>query len=318
MLPNVDVPPLDEVGPLLWREFHLEVVDEFTLDKWEEKIPKYCDCNKNYLVFKQANPPRWNDLEAWKCEIHNLVNAELKKPLVELQDALACWYGKAPCRKPRLVITVATGQDYKRLLQLTSPLMKAYAARCQADFLQLTNQTHEMWQHEKFRVHQFVDQYEQILFLDCDCLVTNTCPDLFKLYPTGLALHDDRPHLLEESWAQTEYNQVMASQGLQNQPLEHVWNTGVVLSDRKSGSAWQPPGAVLPQSHCSEQWLITYQAKLLGVAGLPREFNCQWWFKDFDEKSKHAHIVHFANCPTREYAIQQRLANEPERFAIRG
>ena len=235
-----------------WRPFHTaENPTPESLAIWEAGIP--CgDCKKTYLAIKAANPPRFADWFVCSWEIHNSVNAHLGRSLQSLDDARACWLAIAPCRQPRLVLTIAVGKSFTELLELTRPRMESYATRCNADFIALTNQQFDQWQREKFRTFELAKQYEQTLFLDADCIIRNTCPNLFELYrDSDVAMHDDLPYQvapIDPGWIKPDHDHTMQSQHISPAWNGKLWNSGVVLSSKRAASIWKPPTHRLPDT----------------------------------------------------------------------
>jgi len=216
-------------------------------------------------------------------------------------------------RKKRLLITVATGDEFWRLLGLTRPFFKEYASKCDADFVALMNTTQTWPLYEKFRVHKWAGQYDQTLFVDSDCVIKSDCPNLFDMIPVGqVGLHDDTPLNSGHEWLFRSWQRVMDSQQV-FRPLDkpHVTlNSGVVMCDRDTAFIWSPPEKPLPEIHEAEQvWVQgTIQDRCMDVFKLPRAFNEQWYSQSCEpgsspEKWKRladeAHIVHFAGCPNR-------------------
>lgn len=313
--------PLDQRGAKHWDEFHRQIWTAREYEEWKSRIPSFgCRCKKDFAELEIARPPEFDENGllkfAWKVGIHNDVNEKLNrernagKTIMSEDNALACWHGIAPKRSDRLLVTVATGNTYTRLLTLTRPGFEAYAAKCKADYIEVTNVTSDQWQMEKFRIGELAKQYEQTLFVDSDCVILPNCPDLFDL--PGLRMHDDRLELMQRpsgiEWAQPEYDSVMASQGLLSKPLKRIWNSGVVQCTRETASVWDHPPNRLPDSHCSEQFWVQYQAEKLGVMPLDVRCNFQWWFQDFADRVAEAWIVHFANAPNRFETIKAFLA----------
>ncbi len=297
-----------------WRDFHLELdPSESKLADLESKIA--CGpCRENYYRIKGANPPRFNDWFPWTVEIHNSVNAHVSvdgsHPQFSFSDAKACWFDVAPRAKPRLVITVATGQEYCKILNATRSLMEAYAIRCDADFIALTNKKFEDWKLEKFRVHAFAEQYDQTLFVDADCIIKSTCPDLFAMYPNEIAIHDDMPENAKKTnleWAANELRSVLESQQMDDYPLTRLLNSGLVLCTREK-NPWKPPSHPLPDSHCGEQFLVDHQVGSEFVS-LPVEFNLQWWMNSFWERTDEAYVIHLANLTVDRAGVAKRMAD---------
>ncbi len=200
--------------------------------------------------------------------------------------------------KPRLVITIAIGEAFAKLLELTGPILQRYAADCEADFVALTNTTQQWWGLEKFRIQQFAQAYERTLYVDADVILRDSAPNLFEFVKPGrVAMHDDWLHLPSYDWLFAERKAILESQ---NQPmdfLETTWNTGLVLCDREHASIWDPPTKPFLRSHCAEQLWIENNARQFAFFRLPTELNTQYWMPRFDELLPKAKIVHLANCP---------------------
>lgn len=303
---------LAERGRKHWQRFHSMDLTPDSLAEWEREIPSFgCECEARYKAIKSDNPPRFEDPHKWRWEIHNSVNKHLGYPAVSLADAKAMWLSVAPRTSPRLVVTVAVGQAFRQLLQVTRPSMEQYAKRCNADFLAITNKRESHWHLEKFRAGPLAEQYDQTLFLDADCIVRETCPDLFAMYPDCIAMHDDLPHQTNLSWAAPEHRSVLESQGLQYVDTKRILNTGVILVG-KDVSLWNKPTKPLPSSHCAEQWWIDHQAGE-AVRLLPTEFNTQFWMNDFESRLSTAHIVHLASCLNKLQTAKQILGGSKVR-----
>jgi hypothetical protein len=307
---------LAERGRAHWAELHTctDATPEW-LAEWESRIPRYsCDCHAKYQSLKAAYPPRFGaDWFEWTWVIHNAVRRSLDRPEISLSNARACWLG--PVRhhcgpyRDRLLITVATGRTHEDILAVTRPSLVAYAAKCDADYIELTNTTADWWGYEKFRVYEFARKYAQTLYVDADIWIKSECPDLFSL--DCVAMHDDRVALeaipTGLDWAKPEFDAILRSQQILPRPVGRIWNTGVVLCTRDTADIWQAPEHPLPTSHCAEQWWVTQRCDehSYHVQPLDRRFNNQWWMPDFAERVDDAYIVHWANAPDKARTIRE-------------
>lgn len=300
-----------------WLPLHQYAVDHATdwdpvaaekwFRQWELGIPTVnCSCKKNWEEYSTVHPPVFTSAReffTWGVEAHNYVSEHhAQNPTITVDDALASWWGVAPLRRKRLVITVATGREFSRLLQITRPALEAYADRCQADFVALVNETEAWWGFEKFRVRKFVEQYEQTLFIDADAIPQAGCPNIFELVPLGsVGIHDDWQDLgVYTDWLIGDRRQVYASQGVVGDVDRHVcYNSGVVVCCPATADIWTRPNDELPRDHTSEQTWVEYQCLRHQVTRLPTELNTQWWMPRFREYLPAAQIVHLANCKTR-------------------
>lgn len=84
----------------------------------------------------------------------------------------------------KAVVTLCIG-DANQLGKITHPLLKAYADRIEADFIVINtpklnlNYIH----YEKYQIYDLLNDYERIIYLDTDIIVSPKCPDLFEIVP---------------------------------------------------------------------------------------------------------------------------------------
>lgn len=309
-----------------WLSLHRYAIDNWDswdADKakeyyqyWERTIPSLnCSCRENWRKYTQARPghhtARFTTPEkffemAW--EDHNYVSKNhAGKPTISLGECRALYeyplYApvedvSAPLTNPNAIITVAAGNDYERLLEVSVPLMEEYAKRVQADVIVLTGRTQGWWGLEKLRMTPYVEQYERSLFVDCDVLIKPDAPNIFEHVPSGhIGMHDDAPHISSLEWAVGERSNLWQSQGLDDWQTPYMLNTGVIVLEPLHVNILTPPLRKLPGRHCDEQFWIERQCEGHKVFHLDRKFNHQWYWKDFEEKKDSAYFVHYANCP---------------------
>lgn len=203
----------------------------------------------------------------------------------------------------RLVITVATTQQGAELHEVTGPGQRAYAKKCNADYVAITGESiypgYTMF--DKFRIYPYLDRYDRILFLDADAGVRPNCPDLFDLYPDDIFVaHDDTEFIDAKNWDYwKEVREVSLSQRLPIPKRYRLINSGVVLFSRKHTYLWEPPKYPLATYWCGEQHLeaIRLFNDNLPWAPLPRCFNWMWWINHRHPDpvgEKNAFIVHGA------------------------
>ena len=283
---------------------------------WLARAPRYgCNCPENFAEYLKTTPTMFNGAKEffeWGVIAHNHVSEHhANNPVITLDDAYASYFKQPPLRRDRLVITVATGREFNKLLALTRPAIEAYAESCDADFVALINETEPWWGFEKFRVKSFVDQYEQTLFLDADAIPWPDAPNIFDMVPIGdVGIHDDWPDLNEYTdWLIGDRKQVYESQGFSfdNHLTEVCLNTGVVVCDPSNSFIWDRPTDSLPRDHTSEQTCVEYRCFSTPVINLPTSMNTQWWMPKFNDYLPSAHIVHFANCKSRLLTVAKHM-----------
>lgn len=95
-----------------------------------------------------------------------------------------------------LILTIACGDFYKKMASLTHPTIKNYASKIGADFLCIDekniSETTPHW--EKFQIHDLLDEYDRIAYVDTDVIIRKDCPDIFKEVPKDkLGMFNEAP-----------------------------------------------------------------------------------------------------------------------------
>jgi len=84
-----------------------------------------------------------------------------------------------------LVLTISIGDYYNEVSKLTLPSIKAYAEKIGADFINISefNKYYITQKWNKFHIHELLNKYNRIIYLDIDILVRDDCPNLFDVVP---------------------------------------------------------------------------------------------------------------------------------------
>lgn len=195
-------------------------------------------------------------------------------------------------RLKRAVVTLSIGEKYEKMRAVSEPTFKAYAEKCGADYicidsfkLNLTDPHFEKWQ-----MLELLFDYDRILFIDGDILVTPDAPDLFAMLPySHLAgffedAFEDRSGIIEQSQAK------MGDLGWSKGYL----NSGVGLYSWIHRPLFQKPnGRYLVGPVVGEQDEYNYRIVKYGykVCSLPHFFNhMEMCGRNFDE----SYFIHYA------------------------
>ena len=285
----------------LWSELHLqELYDEAWFAAWKAKVPQVgCNCLVSFDEILEELPEVYGDADAQFLRGIDWHNAVSRKPQVNHSEisydlARMLWRHQRPATgRTRCIVTVATGSKFRELLEVTRPSLKAYAEKCNADFVELTNQTELWWGLEKFRARHFVDQYEETVFIDADCVINPKAPSIFGR-PESLALHDSYKFLNDAEWLKSERNLLASVLGMEFEQRDAGLNSGVVYARREAAAVWTRPPDNIPTSHTAEQTFVEQSAFKIGYSNLEDEWNWQIYFRDFWRHAPDAWIVHFA------------------------
>jgi len=84
-----------------------------------------------------------------------------------------------------IVVTIAIGDHYQQMGLVTHPFMRRYADRIGADFRAITEQclSRSTPHWEKFRIHDILESYDRVFYVDTDALIMPECPNIFNVVP---------------------------------------------------------------------------------------------------------------------------------------
>lgn len=91
-------------------------------------------------------------------------------------------------KKCNAVVTLASGEMFKKIHAVTKPSQLAYARRIGAAYVTMGGDT-QGWdpaipdQWMKMKLFQELENYDRIIFLDADIIVHPECPDLIRIVP---------------------------------------------------------------------------------------------------------------------------------------
>lgn len=148
-------------------------------------------------------------------------------------------------KKENLVLTISIGDYYNDLSKMTLPSIIKYADKIGADFLNITelNKEYITQKWNKFYIHELLNKYKRILYLDIDLIIREDTPNLFDIVPnTKLGMFNEgryapRFEYLEQ--ASTYYGE----------PLKQEWNgkfynSGVMIISRMHKSIFKLPKGI--------------------------------------------------------------------------
>lgn len=216
----------------------------------------------------------------------------------------------------RAICTVCTGRDAWRMATITLPRMKAYAERCDAELIVVTEDRFPQWPiGNKFVARSVARKFDRTLFVDIDAFIRPHTPNAFETFPPGaIYIHEDFDFLIP---GYVDFLGVDAEiLGIDKEPLR-ARNTGFVLFDRDHADIWKPPQGVKNLTHTLEQTSVEWRSLTSGfpVRNIPSEWNTQyWWRQNYWDRRDDAFVVHLAgtNFP-RRMAELSRLDNEANR-----
>jgi len=211
--------------------------------------------------------------------------------------------------KKNLVLTLAVGDVYKKISELTHPLFEEYAKRIDADFIVVDKSECSSPHWEKFTaIYNYLNKYERILYLDTDILIRKDCPDIFSIVPNNkLAIFNEMPftnqreHSIRD--ACKEYNITLPKWN------GKYYNTGVMVIARKFKQLFKKPEKEIFNFY-EQGYLNVVIAKYIQdmeedvIFELPYKYNRMTCMDKFTgEERFNSYIIHYAGYPSLEFVL---------------
>jgi hypothetical protein len=98
----VSVPVRVALGRKLWKLIHMAGLTGPVTKGWLERriLPSLralnCGCSDDFVAWVRAHPPPEGNGFEWTVEMHNAVNARLKKKVLTVEEAHAVWSAFVP------------------------------------------------------------------------------------------------------------------------------------------------------------------------------------------------------------------------------
>lgn len=135
---------------------------------------------------------------------------------------------------PDRVIVVAITGGYADVAELTLPKIRAFAQRCKAELILLTD-TPEWCKNGKYRIFEAGNiPARRIVCMDADLLPRDSAPDIFEMYPEGNWMLDEgayREHPFEAHRREVERHLLDAGMPVPEWPAREWWNPGICILD---------------------------------------------------------------------------------------
>lgn len=199
----------------------------------------------------------------------------------------------------KAVVTISIGDEYRTLGSLLHPSKCTYARKIGAEFIEIKTRK---WpdihpNFEKLQIRDVLDNYDRILYLDCDTLVRHDTPNLFELVPS------DFFGAYNESWwggwgiAPNHWTDFRAPHyGVEPIAASRYCNSGVMLVSKDHQHVFDfPPkldNSQFTQQPIDQPWINIQLTRLnIPVYELPYTFNRTHSVKI--GKRTDAYIIHY-------------------------
>ena len=133
----------------------------------------------------------------------------------------------------KLLVTMSDKNVYE-YTKYTLPIFEMWAEKWGADFKILgdpgNENQHGMWNYRTMVFYDWLDDYDQIIYMDSDIVINKSCPDLYNLVPfdvVGMVLEDKGSRRQARL---SRIKQVKAGLGPEVDWTEHYMNAGFYIA----------------------------------------------------------------------------------------
>jgi hypothetical protein len=220
----------------------------------------------------------------------------LKKDMVRLFEPEEV----GPITSKYALVVVSVGKHSDDCLEITGPRFEDYAEKYDMDFVLLTgDKCPVIPMFNKFRIHNVLDHYEGIFYLDTDIILSRNAPDIRSSYPMDKVLfYDELNDCLfgkgHPGWANAEALEISFSQTRVQTGIRFMANGGVLYIPRKLRRFYAPPEHDIPMYQCTDQLLLTTRIwpHTNNYAFLDYKWNCEQVSPFFWERFPEAYCIH--------------------------
>lgn len=201
-------------------------------------------------------------------------------------------------QKETLVLTISIGEHYEKVRKLTESSIQSYAKKIGADYLNINefNPQYITQKWNKFHIHELLNKYRRILYLDIDVLVREDTPNLFEIVP------ENELGMFNEGRYVPRYEYLEQAAEYYGEPLKPwngpFYNSGVMVISRMHKNIFKlPKGQDFVET---DQPYINLRIlnDSIKVFDLDFKFNRMDILDSFCGRSRlDSYIVHYAGAP---------------------
>jgi len=193
------------------------------------------------------------------------------------------------------IFVLCIGDFYKSVSEFTHPLIKEYANKIGADFIECTETKLPYPHYAKLEIYNLLDKYDRILYLDTDILISPNTPNIFDIVP------ENKLGLLDESILgyNDKFIEFLKTYGKEyvNSWSTHqkCYNAGVIVCSKIHKDLFKLPDTFI--KHYWEQSYLNLRIlqEKMEVFELPMQYNRMVYLDIVtNEHRLKSYIVHYA------------------------
>ncbi|WP_068464565.1 glycosyltransferase [Oleiphilus sp. HI0080] len=198
------------------------------------------------------------------------------------------------------------------------PTIKRYAQKCNAKLIAIESFDDPTLpaMYAKTKVHELLKEYEKVLFIDIDILITPRAPNLFELFASNDEIFAAVPVERFYNGVKREKNNLQAALGEINW-TQPYFNSGVMLVGRSHSHILNPHDGLIQKWHkwkkdnnktgLNDQSIFNYRVNkdCLKLTELDRRFNFTRATQDFNKRFN-CYFMHYAGLRGNRTKLMQR------------
>lgn len=214
-------------------------------------------------------------------------------------------------RRHRLVISVNAPSHYA-VADATRPLRAKYAAKCDADLIEVLDDAHPQWgMANKWRIQRYAEQYYQTFYVDGDVIIQEDAPNIFEAGESYTFMFRDELPTIRENFNSTnggdyEKRLKMTARKLGLKTPTFSPNAGIMVIPQNLVNLYHPPQGDVRNDWCLDQFylaalLMEHQDK---ITFLSEEYHLMYIQKDFWTKLPNSKIIHLNGSHNHGYRLE--------------
>lgn len=214
------------------------------------------------------------------------------------------------------VVTIATGEKYKRISLITHPSIMQYANKINADFIVLDEET-SLPHWSKFKIFNILKDYRRILYVDTDIIIRDDCPNLFDVVPI------EKLGIFNEGKFTPRWDSLKEAVEAYNEKINDkkydgaYYNTGVMVISRHHKELFKIP-TVIHNAGMFEQPYLNLRIinDAIPVFELDYKFNRMTVMDEWTGDPRYSsYIIHYAGAPD-IYEMIRIISSDLDRWNI--
>jgi hypothetical protein len=195
----------------------------------------------------------------------------------------------------RAIVTIACGDFYQRMSEITHPMFRAYADKVGADFIVWNDsEGHVMPHYKKIELGGMLDKYDRVLYLDTDILIRDDAPDIFAIVPEDeLGMLDEGQYYSDRTACMTQF-----MQAIKCDPLAwdgKYYNAGVMVLSQSHKKIFVQPFVEVDNFREQTYLNVMISGTKTKVFPLPYRFNRVYCMDSvYGEERFDSYFLHYA------------------------